>query len=109
MTIHKLIVQTARPGSRAYPHGATAEGYWMQDGDFVWLTSENGTKLGERRRIPEGVDANDLPLRVEQRTTGVPVVGRCLVLDRVLIRRIRRVRSGLHMSSRHAAGVRHDG
>jgi hypothetical protein len=57
MTIHKLIVQTARPGSRGYPHGATVEGYWMQDGDYVWLTSENGTKLGERRRLEPGVDA----------------------------------------------------
>ena len=57
MTIHKLIVQTARPGSRAYPHGATAEGYWMQDGDFVWLTSENGTKLGDSRRLEPGADA----------------------------------------------------
>ena len=58
--MHRLILQTRRP--RGYDPGAVEYGYWIVEGDSVWLVDENGTKTGQSRTLPEGADPKNLAI-----------------------------------------------
>jgi hypothetical protein len=60
--IHRLTVQVARPGGTRFPHGAVEIGYWFQDWDYVFLCDQNGVRIGDKRKIPEGVDAKTIAI-----------------------------------------------
>ena len=46
--IHRLTVQTTKPGGTRFPHGAVEIGYWYQDGDFVFLCDADGVRTGDK-------------------------------------------------------------
>jgi hypothetical protein len=50
--MHRLILQTRRP--RGDDPGAVEIGFWIVEGDSVWLVDENGTKTGDRRALDGG-------------------------------------------------------
>jgi hypothetical protein len=61
LLMHKLILQTRRP--REGDPGAVEYGYWIVEGDSVWLVDENGTKTGERRAL-NGSDPKALAINL---------------------------------------------
>jgi len=52
MTPQQILLQTRRP-SDGDP-GAVEYGWWIVEGDSVWLVDENGTKTGDRRTLNGG-------------------------------------------------------
>ena len=60
--IHRLTVQTAKPGSTRFPHGAVEIGYWFQDGDYVFLCDQDGVRTGNKHVVPKGVDAKTIAI-----------------------------------------------
>jgi hypothetical protein len=60
--IHRLTIQTAKPGGTRCPHGAVEIGYWCQDGDFVFLCDQDGVRTGNKCGVPRGVDAKTIAI-----------------------------------------------
>jgi hypothetical protein len=60
--IHCLTVQTDKPGGTRFPHGAVEIGYWFQDGDYVFLCDQDGVRTGDKRAVPNGVDAKTIAI-----------------------------------------------
>ncbi len=58
--IHRLTVQTAKPGGTRFPYGAVEIGYWFQDEDYVFLCNQNGVRTGDKHAVPDGVDAKTI-------------------------------------------------
>ena len=70
--IHRLTVQTTKPGGTRFPHGAVEIGYWFQDGDYVFLCDQDGVRTGEKRRVPKGVDAKTIAILLLKSTRRRP-------------------------------------
>jgi hypothetical protein len=68
MTPNKLILQTRRP--RDGDPGAVEYGWWVVEGDSVYLVDEDGHKTGTSRRLPEGTEPRNLALRMMQGKVG---------------------------------------
>jgi hypothetical protein len=60
--IHRLTVQTAKPGGTRFPHGAVEIGYWFQDGDYVFLCDPDGARTADKSKVPDGVDAKTIAI-----------------------------------------------
>jgi hypothetical protein len=54
-TIEKLVVQTHKPG-RMFEHGRVIEGHYFVEDGHVWLTEEDGTKLGLEQRAKNSAE-----------------------------------------------------
>jgi hypothetical protein len=70
-TIHKLIVQVARPGSGKYPHGRVEETWWFEENDVVWLCDERGVRTGDNRAVPANVDAKVIAMLLLKEKTAL--------------------------------------
>jgi hypothetical protein len=60
--VHRLTVQTTKPGGTRFPYGVVKIGYWFQDGDFVFLCDQDGVRTGDKRSVPKGVDAKTIAI-----------------------------------------------
>jgi hypothetical protein len=60
--IHRLTIQTAKPGGTRFPHGAVEIGYWYEDGGWVFLCNQNGVRTGDKHAVPKGVDAKTIAI-----------------------------------------------
>ena len=70
--IHRLTVQTTKPGGTRFPHGAVEIGYWFQDGDYVCLCDQDGVRTGEKGKVPKGVDAKTIAIVLLKSTRRKP-------------------------------------
>jgi hypothetical protein len=83
--IHRLTIQTAKPGGTRFPHGVVEIGYWYQDGDYVFLCDQDGVRIGDKRKVPKGVDAKTIAIVLLKSAVGRKSVG----FNRKLIYRCR--------------------
>ena len=60
--IHRLTVQTTKPGGTRFPHGAVEIGYWYEDGGWVFLCDQDGVRTGDKYAVPKGVDAKTIAI-----------------------------------------------
>ena len=60
--IHRLTVQTDKPGGRRFPYGCVEIGYWFLDDGTVFLCDEDGVRTGDKRAVPNGVDAKTIAI-----------------------------------------------
>ena len=68
--IHRLTVQTTKPGGTRFPHGAVEIGYWYQGGDYVFLCDQDGVRTGDKCEVPKGVDAKTIAIRLLKSAVG---------------------------------------
>ena len=60
--IYRLTVQTTKPGGTRFPHGAVEIGYWYEGGGWVFLCDQDGVRTGDKRKVPDGVDAKTIAI-----------------------------------------------
>jgi hypothetical protein len=68
--IHRLTIQTAKPGGTRFPHGCVEIGYWYRDGDYVFLCDQDGVRTGNKSEVPAGVDAKTIAIRLLRSAAG---------------------------------------
>jgi hypothetical protein len=70
--IHRLTVQTAKPGGTRFPHGAVEIGYWYEDGGWVFLCDQHGVRTGDKHKVPDGIDAKTIAIVLLKSTRRKP-------------------------------------
>ena len=70
--IHRLTVQTTKPGGTRFPYGCVEISYWFLDDGTVFLCDEDGVRTGDKRAVPNGVDAKTIAIVLLKSTRRKP-------------------------------------